>query len=159
MNFKLIHASQVHKKIIENLMQFYIYDFSEFLKYDVEKDGRFEAYPNLEEYWDKRNDRFPYIVMKDEKYAGFVLVKFIESEERKYFSIAEFFILKKYRLEGIGKEVAKQIFSLHKGSWEVYQKESNKPAQVFWNKSINEYTKGKFKERLENGRKIQNFES
>jgi predicted acetyltransferase len=48
---------------------------------------------------------------------------------------------------------------LHKGQWEVYQKENNKPAQVFWNKTISGYKKGQFKDRSENGRRIQTFEN
>jgi predicted acetyltransferase len=87
------------------------------------------------------------------------LVRRIKTEERNYFSIAEFFILRKYRLQGIGKAVAVEIFNLHRGEWEVYQKESNKPAQLFWNKTIKEYTKGQFSERFDNGRFIQNFEN
>lgn len=39
MNFELIQATNEHKVIIRNLMQFYIYDFSEFVKCDVEEDG------------------------------------------------------------------------------------------------------------------------
>ena len=136
MNFKLIKASQEYKDVIKNLMQFYIYDFSEYLKCDVEEDGLFGGYPCLEDYWKEGNHKFPYIIKKGERYVGFALVRFIESEERNYFSIAEFFIMKKYRREGIGKAVAKQIFNLHKGQWEVYQKECNKPAQIFWNKII-----------------------
>jgi predicted acetyltransferase len=159
MNLKLIPASDEYKNVIKNLMQFYIYDFSEYVKCDVEENGLFGAYPYLDDYWKEENYRFPYIIKKDEKYAGFVFVRFIESEERNYFSIAEFFIMKKYRREGVGKTVAEQIFNLHKGQWEVYQKESNKPAQLFWNKIINEYTKGRFKERSENGRRIQDFEN
>jgi predicted acetyltransferase len=158
MSLKLIRASGEHEAVIKNLMQFYIYDFSEFVACEVEEDGLFEAYPHLKEYW-KENNRFPYVIKKDEKYAGFVLVRFIESEKRDYFSVAEFFILKKYRRAGIGKSVAAQIFNLHKGQWEVYQKESNKPAQLFWNKVIDEYTRGQFKERSENGKRIQDFEN
>jgi len=127
-------------------MQFYKYDFSEFVDIDVQKDGLFEAYKFLDEYWKDNNNRFPYIIQKDKKYAGFVLVKFIESAQRKYFSIAEFFVMKKYRREGIGKTIAHRIFDLHKGTWEVFQKENNKPAQLFWNSVINEYTKGNFAE-------------
>jgi len=67
--------------------------------------------------------------------------------------------MRKYRKEGIGKAVAEQIFDLHRGQWEVYQKESNKPAQLFWNRIIDEYTKGQFKERFENGKRIQDFET
>jgi predicted acetyltransferase len=159
MDLKLIPASGEYQNVIRNLMQFYIYDFSEFAGYDVEEDGRFAAYPFLEEYWKEEDHKFPYIIKKEEKYTGFVLVKFIESEKRNYFSMVEFFIMKKYRREGIGRGIAKEIFNLHKGQWEVYQKESNKPARLFWSKIIEEYTKGQFKERFENGRRIQDFET
>lgn len=140
-------------------MQFYIYDFSEYVKYDVEDNGLFAPYPGLKDYWEGSNGKFPYVIKKDAKYVGFVLVKFISSKDRTYFSMAEFFILKKYRNAGIGKAIAVKVFNLHKGQWEVYQKESNKPAQVFWNKVISAYTKGQFTECLENGKRIQNFES
>jgi len=159
MNLQLIYATKEYKEPIKNLMQFYIYDFSEFLNYDVEKDGLFAPYPDLDNYWKDGNYNFPYIIKKDGKYAGFVLVRFIQSETKNYFSIAEFFILKKYRREQIGKTIAHQIFDIHKGQWEIFQKESNKPAQIFWTKVINEYTKGKFTERLENERRIQDFKS
>jgi len=159
MNFTLLQASNDHKIVIQNLMQFYIYDFSEYVKYDVEDNGLFAPYPDLKDYWEGDNNKFPYIVKKNDKYVGFVLVKFISSKDRSYFSIAEFFILKKYRHEGIGKAIAIKVFNLHKGQWEVYQKDSNKPAQIFWNKVILEYTKGQFKERFEDGKRIQNFEN
>ncbi|MEJ7680082.1 MAG: hypothetical protein WKG06_19920 [Segetibacter sp.] len=85
MNFKLIQASQEYKDVIKNLMQFYIYDFSEYVKCDVEEDGLFGAYPYLEDYWKEGNCRFPYIIKKDERYVGFVLVRFIEIRRAKLF--------------------------------------------------------------------------
>jgi predicted acetyltransferase len=157
MHEELIKASFKQKTVITNLMQFYMYDFSEFVDIEVQEDGLFAAYKYLDEYWKDDTNRFPYIIHKDKKHVGFVLVRFIESAERKYFSIAEFFVMKKYRRVGIGRTTAHHIFDLHKGDWEVFQKESNKPAQLFWNKIINEYTKGNFTERLEDGRRIQNF--
>ena len=159
MQFNLTPASPADKSVISNLMQFYIYDFSEFIDFDVEEDGLFGAYPGLEDYWKDGNDRFPYIIKQNDKYAGFAFVRFIRSNTHSYFSIAEFFILKKYRRKRIGSAVAMELFDMHKGQWEVYQKESNKPARLFWNKIINEYSKGRYKERLENGRWIQDFVS
>ena len=79
MKFELIYALQDYKDVIENLMQFYTYDFSEYVDCDVEENGLFKAYPNLEEYWNEGSDKFPYIIKKDEKHIGFVLVKTIES--------------------------------------------------------------------------------
>jgi predicted acetyltransferase len=159
MNFILLKASEEHKIIIQNLMQYYIYDFSEYIKYDVEDNGSFAPYSNLIDYWEGDNNKFPYVIKMNDKYVGFVLVKLINLIDRSYFSIAEFFILKKYRREGIGKAVAIRVFNLHRGQWEVYQKNSNKPAQIFWNKVISKYTKGQFNERLEDGKRIQNFEN
>ena len=159
MNISLLKASIEYKPVIQNLMQFYIYDFSEYVKYDVEDNGLFAPYPDLEDYWKEKNNKFPYLVKKDDKYAGFVLVKFVESKGRKHFSIAEFFILKKYRRIGIGKSIAREVFNLHQGQWEVYQKDSNKPAQIFWKKVIEEYTRGQFKEHSENGKRIQEFKN
>lgn len=131
MNFKLVQASKEYKNVIGNLMQLYMYDFSEYTKSDVEDDGLFAAYPDLEAYWKEENHKFSYVIRKDEKYVGFVLVRFIESEERNYFSIVEFFIMKKYRRKGIGKVAVEQIFNLHKGRWEVYQMESNNRLKCF----------------------------
>lgn len=159
MNFILLKASEEHKIVMQNLMQFYIYDFSEYIKYDVEDNGLFAPYSGLMSYWEGDNNKFPYIIKMNDKYVGFVLVRLISSHDRSYSSIAEFFILKKYRREGLGKAIAMEVFDLHKGHWEVYQKNSNKRAQIFWNKVISEYTKGQFKERLEDGKKIQIFEN
>ncbi|MCR8843306.1 GNAT family N-acetyltransferase [Paenibacillus sp. SC116] len=157
MHVECIRASIEHKDVFKNLMQLYIYDFSEFIKCDVEEDGLFGAYPYLDSYWEDESHRFPYIIKQEGKYAGFILVRFVESEERNFFTIAEFFVMKKYRKAGIGRAVAKQVFNSHKGSWEVFQMESNRPAQLFWNKVIDEYTNGQFSNRLGDGKRIQTF--
>ena len=159
MNVKLVPGSREDKTLIQHLMQLYIYDFSEYIGYDVEADGLFAAYPSLDEYWEQKDQRFSYIIEKDGKHAGFVLVKFTETTERNYFSIAEFFVMKKYRRTGIGSSVATQVFGLHKGQWQVHQEEANKPAQMFWAKVIDKYTKGKFTQSSADGKMIQDFEN
>src|SRR6185437_10196727 len=157
MKLILLKALEQHKIVIRNLMQYYIYDFSEYIKNDVEDNGLFAPYSNLMDYWEGDGNKFPYVIKMNDKYVGFVLVKLITSVGGNYFSIAEFFILKKYRKEGIGKTIAIKVFNLHKGHWEVYQKITNKPAQLFWSKVISEYTKEQFKERFEDGKRIQIF--
>ena len=156
MNIQIIKASEAHRQVISNLLQFYMYDFSEYTGNDVEPHGLFGVYPDLEKYWNEEN-RFPYIIKQEEKYIGFVFVRLIVTGERNYFSIAEFFIMRKYRRQGIGRRVAIQILDLHKGQWEIFQMESNKSAQAFWRTVILDYTKGQFSERVENKRTIQCF--
>ena len=156
--FELVYASKDYKEIIKNLMQFYVYDFSEYIDCDVEENGLYKAYSNLEDYWKDENYKFPYIISQAGKLVGFSLVDKCKSPEN-YFSIAEFFIMKKYRRKGVGKGVAKQLFSIYKGDWQVHQRENNIAAQEFWKTVIGEYTSGKFTERLKHGRKIENFTS
>ncbi|PLS15434.1 GNAT family N-acetyltransferase [Bacillus sp. M6-12] len=152
MNYEIIKASLENQEILRNLFQFYIYDFSEFIDAHVEENGRFGDYP-LSDYWTDVN-HFPYLIRFNENYAGFVLVKRIKTESKSYFSIAEFFIMKKYRRNGLGKSVAKDIFRLYKGNWEVFQMEKNEPAQLFWRNVISEYTNGHFTEKKEEGKRI-----
>ncbi len=159
MTIQILKASAENKRVISNLMQLYMYDFSEFTRSDVEANGLFAAYPGLEDYWSEENQRFPYILRSEEMYIGFVFVRKIETPEKSYFSIAEFFILRKYRRKGFGRMVAKEIFNLHRGIWEIFQMEANKAAQVFWKEIIAEYTKGLYTERTENNRTIQQFEN
>jgi predicted acetyltransferase len=154
---ELIKASLEHKAVIKNLMQLYMYDFSEFIDIEVEVDGLFAAYKNLDDYWNDVN-RFPYIIQQGEKPIGFVFVRHVKEQQCNHFSIAEFFVMKRYRRTGTGTAVADRLFDLHKGQWEVFQKETNIPAQLFWKSVIDEYTKGDFTERFEDGKIIQEFQ-
>ena len=158
-NVQLIKATIDNKSIVRNLIQFYRYDFSEYNQEDVQDNGLFPEYPYLDEYWNDPNHRYPYLVKSDSKYIGFVLVKLTASEQRNYFSIGEFFIARKYRRNGMGRAVATQIFDAHIGEWEVHQIKSNHPAQVFWNKVIDQYTGGNFNERWEDDKRIQTFKN
>jgi predicted acetyltransferase len=52
------------------------------------------GYSSLRKYWEEENERFPYFIKEDEKYLGFVLVRYITLSDRSYFSMAEFFIMR-----------------------------------------------------------------
>ncbi|ANX13615.1 GNAT family N-acetyltransferase [Fictibacillus arsenicus] len=144
------------KETIKNLMQFYFYDFSEFVEAYVGNNGLFDEYTYLNNYWEEK-ERFPYLIEKEGKIAGFILVREVQDKDKRYWSISEFFIMKKFRLSGLGKYAAHQVFQIHKGNWEVFQIESNKPAQAFWRKVIKDYTDEQFAERTEEGKVIQAF--
>jgi predicted acetyltransferase len=158
MDFTLLHAPENYKAVIENMMQFYIYDFSVYVDYDVDENGLFKPYSNLGDYWSDRDNKFPYLFIKAGMYAGFALVSKLKSNT-DLFSITEFFVMKKYRRSGIGRAAALQLFEIHNGEWQVHQRENNQPAYEFWKNVIAEYTTGDYCERVENGRIIQNFRS
>lgn len=125
-------------------MELYLYDFSEYDGSDLDEHGRF-GYPYLDFYWIEPI-RTAFIVTVDGKLAGFVLVNdivFIPGNER---SIAEFFIMRKYRRQGVGAWVATAVFNKFPAKWEVRVNAPNLPAKKFWQQTIAEYTHNQFEE-------------
>jgi predicted acetyltransferase len=162
MNIEVRPASIEDKSILRNLMELYNYDFSEFDGADVDAHGLY-GYERIDHYWTDEG-RHPFLVRVDGRLAGFVLVRTLEEPAPEpVHSIAEFFILRKYRRLGVGKGAACRIFDLFPGRWSVAQIESNLPAQSFWRRIITEYTGGDFEEtRMDDGRfqgPVQTFNS
>lgn len=145
---QIIEASVEQKSVLERLMQLYLYDFSEIEGGDSNRSGLFE-YKYLDLYWTE-SSRSPFLIYVDDEIAGFVLVNshtyLHQKGEAK--SVAEFFVMRKYRRQGIGKMVAFHIFDKFPGKWEVPQTKRNVAAQRFWRSVIGEYTLGQFAETI-----------
>ncbi|OAJ75345.1 acetyltransferase [Brevibacillus sp. SKDU10] len=144
MKIELVKVSLQQKMILRHLIELYQYDFSEFDHADVNEHGLYD-YLFLDHYWTE-SARIPFFVKVDEKYAGFVLLRKIRSQEIEYYSIAEFFIMRKYRKRGIGRKVAFRLFHQFQGEWEISQIEQNISAQKFWRTLISEYTNHNYQE-------------
>jgi predicted acetyltransferase len=137
------------KPVLENLMHLYLYDFTEFTGDDTDEQGRFID-EHLEKYWIEPN-RFPLLFKFDGHYAGFALVRDVPdvATGEVIHIMSEFFVLRKYRGQNMGRLVATQIFNNIPGRWYVAQEEKNIPAQIFWRKVIDEYTGGQYQEFVE----------
>src|SRR5262245_39793457 len=144
MNVEITQASIDEKTLLQRMMQFYSYDFSEFDDSDLDSHGNYD-YPYLDHYWVEKG-YYPFIVRVDEKLAGFVLVNRRCYLPDREWVIAEFFIMRKYRGKGVGKQVAFHVFDQFYGKWEVHEIERNKPAHQFWRKVISDYTHNQFTE-------------
>ncbi|OGO53216.1 MAG: hypothetical protein A2148_01740 [Chloroflexi bacterium RBG_16_68_14] len=148
MNIELIQASPGDEPVLQHLLQFYQYDFSEILGGDVDGTGRFGNI-SLGELWsDPRSHAF--FVKVDGQLAGLALVR-----QQSYFTgdasitdMDEFFIMRKYRRQGVGREVVMRLFDLFPGRWEVREVAPNDAAQAFWRTVIGEYTGERFEERF-----------
>jgi predicted acetyltransferase len=132
-------AGREHAPVIQNLMQLYTHDFSEFWsgtsRGDLNAQGLFEAYP-LDEYW-SRPDRSALLIWHQDVLAGFALVnEQTHSGLRADRNMAEFFILRKHRGRGVGCVAAHAIFSRYLGLWEVAIARKNQGALVFWRRAI-----------------------
>ncbi|WP_309118148.1 GNAT family N-acetyltransferase [Paenibacillus sp.] len=142
---ELLKVSFEKKAILRNLMELYQYDMSQFeddCDNDVNEYGLYD-YKYLDHYWTEEG-RYPFFVIVSEKLAGFVLIREITvaDDTEPKFSIAEFFIMKKYQRKGIGKAVANELFAMFKGKWSVAWLKKNLPAKAFWTRTISEFSNG-----------------
>lgn len=136
-----LHLMSVDEKaLLIRMMELYNYEFSAFSNDDINEYG-FYGYDHIDDYWNEKG-RFPYLIRVDGKIAGFALIcphcDYREEADARCFG--EFFVMLKYRRMGVGKQVATQLFDLHRGHWEVCYWKNNVPAGLFWKKVIEEYT-------------------
>ncbi|MEW6717794.1 MAG: GNAT family N-acetyltransferase [Chloroflexota bacterium] len=139
-------ATLEEKPILQNLMELYLYDYSEIEGDDVDDLGLF-GYDYLGHYWTEPQ-RHAYLVRVDGKLAGFALLQTDLPDHRgrneKRNTISEFFILRKYRRRGIGEQVARYLFDNFPGKWQVAQIPHDVAAQSFWLRVIQRFTGGHF---------------
>jgi predicted acetyltransferase len=131
---------------LRNLLQLYLHDFSEVDGNDVDESGRF-AYDDLAPYWTEP-DHHAFLIRVGGRLAGFVLVNRDAplSGAGGAWSIAEFFVMRKYRRRGIGARAAAIVFRQFPGRWEVSQIATNVAAQAFWRAAIARCTAGRYAE-------------
>ena len=134
-------AALSDKLILRHLLELCQHDYSEFNQEDVDAHGLF-GYNYLDQYWVEPG-RFPFLIRVSDRLAGFALVRTLSPETR---SLAEFFILRKFRRQHIGQTAAQRVFDQFPGQWQVAQEAVNLPAQAFWRRTIAAYTQGNFRE-------------
>jgi predicted acetyltransferase len=133
--------------VLDNLMQLYKYDFSEFEGEDVGPRGRY-PFIGFESFFDKRSPH-AYVIRADGNIAGFAMAyrdDGLRDEDETTWWMHEFFVMRKYRKRGVGERVATQLFEEFGGAWEVGQVPTNSGARAFWRKVIGRYTSGDYEE-------------
>jgi predicted acetyltransferase len=142
-NITITSISKDEKEILRNLLEKYLYEFSQYDNYDVNDIGLY-GYDYLDNYWTEEN-RGAYFIRVENKLAGFFMLNnYREIEIETNFTLSEFFIMYKYRKQGIGTYVVKNIFSNYKGKWQLMYHPKNMVSKIFWNKIVKEYTNGKY---------------
>jgi len=129
-------AGPERRETLANLIQLYTHDFSDYWiglpQGDLGEDGRFEPYPHLDSYW-VDPDREAMLIRADGKLAGFALVNTVaHSGLPTDFSMAEFFVARKYRRLGIGQAAAVDVIRARPGQWDIAVTRRNDPAKPFW---------------------------
>lgn len=144
--FSFAPATLEERTLLQNMAQFYYYDFSEVLDMHLDPNGRFGDI-DLSSYW-ADEWRHPFLLKVDGRAAGFALIaeRSKITGESGVFDMTEFFVLRRFRRRGIGREAAFAAFNRFAGRWEVRQREENPKATAFWRAVIRAYTGGEYAE-------------
>ncbi len=164
---QLIPAKHEHLELLHNLMQLYLYDFSVHFCHEnvghVDEHGLFDPGFDLARYMD-RAGYWAYVARVEGRWAGFALTSDrVMKPHLQGRNMDEFFVLRCLRRQGVGREMAFQVFDTYRGYWQIAEIESNTAAQAFWRAVIQEYTAGRFEDfvREEHGQRLiwQTFDS
>lgn len=121
------------KHILENLLNLYLHDLSEFA-YDlkINKNGQFE-YDGMGFYFSQEELK-PFFICFHDEIVGFVLLnsgKFVPKDID--YSVNELFILNAFRKKGIARAAVRKLLQIYNGTYEIAQLSRNKLAIKFWN--------------------------
>ena len=160
----LQRATAADAPLLENLLELYIHDLSEIVPVEPGPDGRV-GYPRLALYWSEPECRHAFLIRSGVGLAGFALVTrgSPASDDPEVLDVAEFFVLRRHRRSGVGRDAAFALWDLLPGQWIVRVFEANRAGLPFWTRAVREYTRGAFTERsqseLHGQRRVFSFAS
>ena len=128
---------------LRRMLELYQHDLSDVWDQDLNDVGEYGY--ELVEYLDQRS-RKAFVVSVDGYYAGFALVdKSVLFREDDWW-MAQFFVLRKYRGQGVGRAAACTVLDTFRGRWEIGQMSMNRPAQCCWRSVVALYSAGRYGE-------------
>jgi predicted acetyltransferase len=127
MDVDLVVVAEEHKHVLANLLQFYRYDFSVTRGYELTPHGTFVC-RYLDNYFTE-DGRDACFITVGGQLAGFTMTRRLEDGARE---VAEFFVVRRYRRHGVGRDAARQMFRRHPGEWLLAFDHDNFEAARFW---------------------------
>jgi len=126
MNISLYKAGINDKGLLDNLLQLYLHDLSEYIPIEVGPTGKYEQ--NLSSQYVSSFEKSAFVIHAEYHIIGFVLVE----PQGENLKINDLFVLNMWRGKGVGSVVVETL--LQKGKPLVCQFNSkNELAKYFWN--------------------------
>lgn len=139
MSLELTPASEEERPILARLIELYSHELSDVANLRIGDDGLY-GYKYLPQYW-LESERHPYLLRVAGELAGFALVRQGSelSGDPPVWDMAEFFVLRRHRRNGVGVRAAHAVWQRHPGRWEVRVMEGNIPALAFWQRATDTF--------------------
>ncbi len=154
---RLVRVDAAHIPVLSNLVQLYLHDFSIYLcdeaSGQLDEAGRFDPGFDEERYTAAHETGRPrfwgYLARVANRWAGFALVS--DRVDKAHHAgpgcnMDEFFVLRCWRRQGVGRAMARQVFERHPGYWQITEIGPNTLAQAFWQAVVREHTGGRARE-------------
>jgi predicted acetyltransferase len=134
-------TSASERRLIECLMQFYIYEFTWIepscsIQMRCDDQDCYPPFADLDRYW--RTEGFhPLLIRVEGRLAGFALINTHSRHgEKVELNMAEFFIAREHRGRGVATEAVRLILAQYPGRWEIAVAEHNVAAKMFWSRTL-----------------------
>lgn len=111
-------------------MELYQHDFSELDGTDLDEYAQY-GYYDLDCFWITPGWS-AYLIKVDDRWAGFALTNDEVQRPDNTHAVVEFFVVRKYRGQGVGREAAHYLMTTWPGKWEVRVLQENQAAHDFW---------------------------
>ena len=135
-NLSVDLARTTDLRLVRNLLNLYVYDMSQWFKFDPDDEGFYNyEIPDFD-----APDHFVYIANYADSPAGLALLR----KEQNQYDMKEFFVLRRYRGTSTASDFLEDLLKRHPGNWQVRVFADNKPAVPFWQKAITNLTHDKF---------------
>lgn len=133
MKIELVTVDEADKSVLMNLIQFYQYDFSEIRDLALTRHGTF-TYRYLDPYFTEMDREADFITV-DGQLAGFALTRGDVDDDGSW-NVAEFFVARHYRRQGVARTAARRLFARRPGVWTLSVDHNNPPAVALWQSAI-----------------------
>jgi predicted acetyltransferase len=139
---ELVEADPTRDRtLLDRLLQLYEYDYSEYGGVDVDEQGLFPT-EDLDARWKPGYD--VYLLRVDGQTAGFAIAtrhpSYLDGTEVTF--LDNFFVMRKYRRQGVGTRAAHGLFRRYPGRWELTTATGNEVARAFWPRAIGAFGSG-----------------
>ena len=139
MNLEIVTTDSSQKKTIWNLFQLYCYDSTDWDPEDVGVSGFYaldDGY--FSQYWTVPGWS-AHILKMANNIVGFLLIERSDVPGVNAPEFADLFILKKYRRQGIGKEVVQRVVVTSGQPWVITVFDDDTAAKAFWSNVFKQF--------------------
>jgi len=121
------------------LFQLYHYENSDWMAEDIGDDGLYDACADSIADYVTSGSKRAYWIRKDGALAGFVVTEpVILPDGREVDELADLFILKRYRRQGLALAAVRELARTFEGPWLVAVFRNDTRAAAFWHKAFQE---------------------